>query len=344
MKYGIVIGLLLIIVGCAGQKEASHHFGSVAIEEVYADSTSIRAIEVIGHSLAFAGSRGAFGTVDVQSQHVRANVQVHDSIRPEFRSIAHTATDFFMLSVANPALLYKTGNSGSMELVYQETGDSVFYDAMRFWNNREGLAIGDSQNGCLSMIITRDGGSTWTKVPCNVLPPAQKGEGAFAASNTNIVTQGDQAWVATTEGKVLYTADKGLSWTAVQTPMIHQEATQGIYSLDFYDGKLGFVIGGDYTKPAANKANKAITKDGGKTWALVADGSGPGYKSCVQFVPHSGGNDLVAIGFTGISYSQDRGETWKTLSQEGFYTIRFVSDSVAYAAGHGRIARLVFQK
>lgn len=103
------------------------------------------------------------------------------------------------------------------------------------------------------------------------------------------------------------------------------------------------VFGGDYSDPENNKANKAITKDGGETWTLVADGQNPSYKSCVQFVPNSKGKEIVALGFTGISYSSDWGETWKTLSEEPFYTVRFLNDSVAYAAGKGSVAKLSFQ-
>jgi hypothetical protein len=51
----------------------------------------------------------------------------------------------------------------------------------------------------------------------------------------------------------------------------------------------------------------------------------------------------VAIGFTGISYSNDTGMNWRALSNEGFYTIRFQNDSVAYAAGKNRIAKLTFK-
>ncbi|PCJ15457.1 MAG: RNA helicase [Gammaproteobacteria bacterium] len=42
--------------------------------------------------------------------------------------------------------------------------------------------------------------------------------------------------------------------------------------MDFYDENLGVAIGGDYTEPNSTNANKAITKDGGKTWQLLADG------------------------------------------------------------------------
>ena len=35
--------------------------------------------------------------------------------------------------------------------------------------------------------------------------------------------------------------------------------------------------------------------------------------------------------------------SWKKLSEEGFYTLRFANDSIAYAAGKGRIAKLRFR-
>jgi hypothetical protein len=76
---------------------------------------------------------------------------------------------------------------------------------------------------------------------------------------------------------------------------------------------------------------------------VVADGKNPGYRSCVQYVPHGDANSLVVIGFDGIDYSSDKGETWNHLSDESFYTIRFLNDSIAYAAGKGRISKLTFK-
>jgi photosystem II stability/assembly factor-like uncharacterized protein len=116
-----------------------------------------------------------------------------------------------------------------------------------------------------------------------------------------------------------------------------------MYSLDFYDENNGFAIGGDYTKAGDSTANKIRTQDGGKTWQLVAQNQSPGYRSCVQYIPGREAKELVAIGFKGIDYSNDAGENWKHLSDEGFYTLRFVNDSVAYAAGNKRIAKLTFR-
>ncbi len=340
-----ILGSLLFCcfwIGCSGP-QAKKSFTQVQINTLFEDSLSIRALEIMPNSLAFAANKGVFGSVDLNTGKVLQKTQTYGTGLPEFRAVAYTTTDFFMLSVGNPALLYKTGENGQMQLVYKEEGDAVFYDAMAFWTDREGIAVGDSMGGCLSIAITRDGGNTWQKTPCSELPESVLAEGAFAASNTNIKTLGDKAWIGTTAGRIYYSPDKGLSWQVVQTPIVNEGDAEGIYSIDFYDQNIGFAIGGDYTQPERNTANKAITVDGGKTWRLVANGIDPQYKSCAQFVPNSNGFGIVALGFTGISYSNDRGETWKGLSDEPFYTLRFLNDSVAYAAGKNRIAKLVFR-
>lgn len=318
-------------------------YSTVKIEPLFEDSLSIRAIELMPGSLAFAANNGVFGSLDLATNKVRTNVQSYDSLLPEFRAVGHTATDFFMLSAANPALLYKTGDSGAMQLVYKEQDSLVFYDAMKFWNNKEGIAIGDSMGGCLSVIITRDGGENWQKLSCSDLPAGKEGEGAFAASNTNIAIIGDETWVATTAGRIYYSPDRAKSWELFQTPIVNELPTQGIYSLDFYNKDIGIAFGGDYTSPEDNNANKSITLDGGRSWQLISDKQEPGYKSCVQFVPDSQGQGIVALGFTGISYSNNGGASWQELSEESFYTLRFLNDSVAYAAGRNRIAKFIFK-
>lgn len=335
--------IFFLLVSCA-EKEHSHQYKSITIQEVFEDSMSIRAIEFLDeNTLAFAGSNGLYGSVDVKTGKVRSNQMKYDTLIPSFRAVAHTDNDFFMLSVGSPALLYKTGNNGNMELVYKEEGESVFYDAMKFWNNLEGMAIGDYSDGCFAIVITRDGGKTWNRLNCDLIPDLEKDVGAYAASNTNIAIVGNSAWVMTSKEQVLFSSDKGETWEAINTPIDIVESYQGIYSIDFYDDMNGFGIGGDFSKPELNFSNKIKTSDGGKSWHLVAEGKKPTYKSCVQYVPNSGAEDLVAVGFTGIDYSSDGGANWNSLSDEGFYTIRFLNDSVAYAAGKNRIARIVFK-
>ncbi|WP_029036516.1 WD40/YVTN/BNR-like repeat-containing protein [Salinimicrobium xinjiangense] len=336
----LILGLFIAITGCNSEPR----FSQVQIDMLLEDSISIRAIEVMGEDVVFGGSNGAYGIYNSAPGQMRVQRQQYDSIYPEFRAVAGTSEDIFLLSVGNPALLFKTGGSG-LELVYKEEHEKVFYDSMTFWNDKEGIAMGDPVEDCLSIIITRDGGQTWNKLSCNNLPKAAGGEAAFAASNSNIAVEGDKAWILSggAKSRIFFTPDKGKSWEVFDTPLVQGESTQGGYSLDFYDEQNGVIIGGDYTAPAENRSNKAITKDGGRTWELIAEGEDPGYMSSIRYVPGGEGKEIIAIGFQGIYYSADMGKTWNKLSDEGFYTIRFVNDSTAYAAGKNRLAKLILK-
>ncbi len=339
--------LLLVLIGCkenGKEAEARPSFTRVEIQPILEDSVSVRAIEVMGQNLAFAANRGWYGLYNDATGDFKVNLQEQDSIAPEFRAVASTDNDFFMLSVGSPALLFKTGDTGRMELVYREDHEDAFYDAMTFWNNAEGIAMGDPTDGCLSVIITRDGGQTWNKLECDVLPAVEEGEAAFAASNSNISVAGNNAWILSggLRSRIFHTADKGNSWQVYDTPLLQGATTTGGYSMDFYNDKKGIIAGGDYTNIEGNTGNIAVTEDGGKTWNLVSEGSGPGYISGVRYVPNSYGNEIVAVGPGGIYYSENAGEKWAKLSSEALHTIRFVTDTTAYGGGNNRIVKLKF--
>lgn len=356
MRY-IVIFLLLVIVSCTkGIKKFKGPFIGVEQVNVFKDSTSIRAIELTQDALIFAGSNGVYGYFKLNSpeesnypQITLKNSGVIDFIgtKPAFRAIASTQSRIFMLSIAQPALLYRYDKiSHQTDLIYMEDVEGVFYDSMTFWNDLEGIAMGDPIGGCISIIVTRDGGSNWTKIACDALPKTTEGEAAFAASDTNISVQGDHTWIITggKKSNVLYSKDKGATWALFETPIVQGTETTGGYSMDFYDDKLGVVYGGDYLEPTDNSANIIITQDGGKQWELIGQNVNQGYKSCVQFVPNGEGNELVAIGFSGISYSGDRGDTWQEISKESYLSFRFLNDSIAFASGKNKVDKLVFKR
>ncbi|MEP2937271.1 MAG: oxidoreductase [Gilvibacter sp.] len=347
MKKLFLLFALCGIFSCADDTDFVP-FNTVSIHNVYADSVSIRAITAVNDSTVwFAGSGGKVGVIEGKTPKL-ATIRYQENAL-SFRAIAKTEEAVFVLSIANPGVLYKIGVNGSeatyIEEVYVEEGEKVFYDAMKFWNDQEGLAIGDPIDGCFSLLITRDGGDSWSKTPCDDLPAVEEGEAFFAASNTNIAVIGNEAWVVSggKKARVFKTSDKGKTWSATDTPIIEGAAMTGIYTVAFRDAKNGIVFGGNWDDKTSNKGNKAITTDGGKSWKLLSDGSGPGYKSCVVYVPNSGGEGLVAVGSTGISHSPDGGLTWATLSSEGYYAIEFVNDSIAFASGLNKIDKLRFK-
>ena len=118
----------------------------------------------------------------------------------------------------------------------------------------------------------------------------------------------------------------------------------GSFTADFYNENIGFIAGGNYEKLEQNFQNKAITNDGGKTWQLIAENEGFGYASCLQYVPNSGGKSIVVVGATGVFYSADTGKKWKQLSTDkDFYTIRFIDEKTAIAAGKNKIVKINFK-
>ena len=352
MKQIIPLILSIIFLFSCGKRETfkPRDFIKVEIETFLQDSLlNVRAIEITNDDNVFFLTSNGFGGViyytefDDKTNVIYPIPIAHDSVKNNFRAFASTNKNGFALSIGSPARLYKIKNDEKV-IVYQEDHPKAFYDSMDFWNDDEGIAIGDSADGCFSIIVTRDGGNTWTKLHCDDLPKGIENEGAFAASDTNIAIFEDHTWVATTAGRVYYSSDKGKTWKVFETPIVKEKETEGIYSIDFYDEINGFAIGGDYTKPEDNTANKIRTIDGGKTWELVAQNENPGYRSCVQYIPNRNGKELVTIGFNGLDYSNDSGSTWKHISDEGFYTIRFLNDSIAYAAGAGRVSKLTFKE
>ncbi|PKA83916.1 BNR/Asp-box repeat protein [Ulvibacter sp. MAR_2010_11] len=340
-----LIASLLIACGNPTAPEFTH----LEIKPVFTDSLSIRAIAPLDENRVwFAANKGMVGLIDKETPKLAA-FKYGDSLL-QFRAIATTKNTVFVLSVANPGVLYKIGfdsnEATAVEEVYVEKGEKVFYDAMAFWNDKEGIAMGDPTEDCLSVIMTEDGGSTWKKLPCSQLPKTVEGEAAFAASNSNIALYGNHVWIATggIKARVFHSPDKGKTWEVYATPIIQGKVMTGIYSIDFYDESVGVIFGGNWDDKDFNEGNKAITTDGGKTWNLISNGKGPGYRSSVRFVPGTKGNGIVAVGSPGISYSNDRGESWIELSSEGFYAIEFVNDTVAFASGPNKISKLTFKK
>ncbi len=341
------VGSILLCSCKSKDRITKNYFTSVVIDTLLEDKISIRALVLDNKKVWYAADKSRFGYIDLKLNQKR-EIQIPTEKNSEFRSIAQTNTYVFILSVANPALLYRISKEDlSYELVYQEKHEKVFYDSMQFWNDLEGIAIGDPIEGCFSVITTRDGGTTWQKIPSDQLPQLAEGEAAFAASNTNIVIKENSTWLVSggKSARVFFSDDKGKSWSVNETPMVQGKQMTGIFTADFYDSKVGFISGGNYEVLTQNFDNKAVTRDGGKRWQLVAQNQGFGYASCVQYIPKSKGKELVSVGVSGLFYSNDGGTSWKQFSTDGsLYTIRFLNASTAIAAGKNKLIRIRFKK
>ncbi len=296
----------------------------------------------------YAGNNNQVGYYNFRTGEKLEKQIKNDTLKLEFRSMAQNSKAIFIANIGNPAFIYKMDKSDlSVVKVYSENHEKVFYDSMHFWNEKEGIAIGDPTEDCLSIIITRDGGKSWEKTACDNLPKIAEGEAAFAASNTNICIKGNKTWVVSggVKSRVFSSEDKGITWSVTEVPIVQGKAMTGIFTADFYNKNTGIVAGGNYEVPEQNFQNKAITVDGGKTWNLIAENTGFGYASCVQYIPKSKGKQIVTVGAGGLYYSADGGNSWKQLSQDkSLFTIRFADEQTAFAAGKDKIIRITFKK
>ncbi len=351
MRLSTLLLVLFLGFACQTKPEVDEESSSlpqnleIAGIDTFAFASSIRALEVVSDSTVWwAGSEGKYGyTLDAGQTWVVDSIK-WDTLLPHFRSIAVTSEAVLLLSIASPALLFRSTDRGTnWELVYQEEHEAAFYDAMAFWNDKEGIAMGDPTDGCLSVIRTKDGGLNWEKLSCEQLPPAEEGEAAFAASNSNIALAGTEAWIVSggKRARVFHSWDLGDSWSVVDSPIAEGDQMTGIFSVDFYDVERGVIFGGDWNQKENNSKNKALSLDGGKNWTLLVDGAGPGYQSCVKFLPHSNAQAILSCGIPGVHFSGDQGQTWQKLSEESWYTLGFGSSyQTTWLAGNGKVGKI----
>lgn len=351
-KTALFLGVFILLVSFKdleinSKKTTNNGFTSMQTDTLFQERISIRAILIDKNKIWYGGDNSRFGYYDLDKKEKFEEHIYRDTLKLEFRSIAQNSKNIFLLSVGSPALLYQVSKkTKKVKLVYKEIHEKAFYDSMQFWNDQEGIAVGDPTEDTFSIIITRDGGETWTKVLSEKLPTNAKGEAAFAASNSNIIIKGNDTWIVSggKKARVFHSGDKGKTWKVFNTPIVQGKEMTGIFTADFYDLKRGFIAGGDYEIPEQNSDNKAITNDGGKSWELVAQNQGFGYASCVQYVPGSNAKELVCVGASGIQYSKDAGASWTQLSENSkFFTIRFLNKNTAIAAGHNILARIHFK-
>ena len=337
---------LILLYSCSSDIQLPE---SLQIDNVQMEGLSIRAIQALDEDICwFSGSNGSFGyTMD--GGLLWSVDSIPEAKGMELRSIAvQNDSTVFVMTVGSPALIFRTSSRGKKWTeVYRNESEDVFFDSMKFWDTYQGIAFGDPNNGCFHILTTRDGGNTWQRVSCERLPDYVEGEAAFAASNTNIKCFGQEGWIITggTASRLLYTADRGSSWSVYPTP-IHQggEMTGG-FSMDMWDGKKGVVIGGNWEEPEDNSESLIRTLDGGKNWTLIKGEGTPGYRSCIQYVPGYKGNWLLAIGYPGMDLSADGGESWKHMNDEKWFSFSFSpTGRRCFLAGPGKLGSFSLER
>jgi photosystem II stability/assembly factor-like uncharacterized protein len=262
----------------------------------------------------------------------------------DFRAVVGFGETTAYLLSAGPgdaSRIYKTTDGGkTWAMQFKNADPADFLDAIAFWDEKNGIALGDPVKGQFRLLSTTDGGANWKPLAAKTLPPALSGEGAFAASGTCLVTQGENnVWFATGGAKaarVFRSKDRGQNWKVSESPIVAGGESAGIFSLAFRDKDNGMIVGGDYQKPDDSGATAAITSDGGKTWSPINNRLP--FRSAVAWAK----DRWYAVGTSGSHVSEDNGATWKSLDRENYNSVRFVETGEGWAVGpKGRIAKFV---
>lgn len=324
----------------------------IALKEFPIESSSVRAIEVVNDSVVwFGGSNGKWGYTLDNGKHWKIETMDHLGQNPEFRSIARLSDGtIFLVSVQKPAAIFRSKDMGlHWDIVYEADETDAFFDALEFWDDEKGILLGDPIDGCFYIATTQDGGNTWAKVDCSVLPSAQQDEYPFAASNTNIALNGDNVWIGTggkNGSRIYFSPDRGESWKVFPSPMISGEAMTGIYSIDFYNTDIGIIAGGNWENVKDSTKSIYSTNDGGKTWSYLPVEDGKGYISCVQYIPNSNGRELFVMsgrargGDSFMGFFTAESDSLQLFNNSNYVSIQFASKTRAWISGKNKIGRL----
>ena len=303
---------------------------------------SLRGLSVVNGNIIWASGTG--GTV-IRTTDGGKNWQVlkvPDADKLDFRDIeAFDENTAYILSIGEgeSSRIYKTIDGGKMwKLQFQNTNPKAFFDALAFWDAKNGIAMSDPVNGEYLFYATVDG-ENWEplgrKNANEFIKPvganAKAGEAAFAASGTCLLSKGANDVFLVSGGndaRVFRSKNRGLNWTAVNTPIVKGTAGSGIFSIAMFDKSSGVIVGGNYEKPDEINNNLAFTSDGGKTWKLSKGLNG--YRSGVDFVDKK---TIIAVGSSGSDLSIDGGKNWKNIDKENYNAVRAKGKNAVWAVG-----------
>lgn len=298
---------------------------------------SFRGLSVVNNKIVWvSGSSGTIGkSVDGGKNWQWTTVAGYEKV--DFRDIeAFDAKTAIIMGIDSPAYILRTIDGGqNWTKVYQNNQSGIFLDAMEFWNDQSGIAIGDPIDNRFFIVRTFDGGKTWQDLPYLKRPIADSGEACFASSGTNIRKLNKQEAVFITGGLV---SNLVIREQKIALPFRKGFNSSGANSIAIKNKNSFMVVGGDFSKKDSTILNCTFSTDGGKTWQ-VPKTSPTGYRSCVEYLSKS---KWITCGLNGVDITHDDGQTFSSISQTGYHVVRKAKkgNAVFFAGGGGRIGKL----
>ena len=213
--------------------------------------------------------------------------------------------------------IYKTTDRGTAWTPISGvfTNSASFPNTIHFFDQNNGLAMGDPVDGYFEIYTTADGGTNWTRVPSSNIPAPLTGE--FGVVNCQAYFN-DSYWFTTNSARIFRSTDRGFTWTSYQFPqatgqlaVVFRDEIHGI--ADPYNG-----INFDYYN----------TSDGGSTWNYVSSMLSWMYAyAYITYVPGTQSTYMInSISYSGKAlramalFTNDDGLTWHRMDDWGPYS------------------------
>lgn len=204
------------------------------------------------------------------------------------------------------AYIYKTTNAGQSWTSVNVSSITGFVNAIYFFDNKEGIFLGDPKNGNWGIGRTTDGGATWQ--PVLGVPLPNTNETGFVNSTAR---WNDYLWFGTNSGRIFYSSNRGRNWNFGVIP----NASIVSY-ITFRDSLYGLAVYRE-TSDANAPSYLATTTDGGKTWnSRQYNFTQNAYYPIYLFTPENSKLMYVLCAGGEILGTSDLGNNWVTVLNE----------------------------
>lgn len=305
------------------------------------NKSSLRGLSVVdSKNIWVSGSNGTVGkSIDGGINWEWMKVKGFEN--SDFRDIeAFDRSTAIIMAIGSPAYIMRTTDGGkNWNIVYENHDPEIFLDAMEFWNDQSGIAIGDPIHNKFQIMRTFDGGKTWREIPEENKPLADNGEACFASSGTNIRKLNRSEAIFISGG---ITSHLFIKNEKIKLPMASGKSSTGANSIAIKNNSIMIVTGGDYNLKNGTDSICIISHDGGKSWTFPEKGPA-GYRSCVEYISKQ---NWITCGLNGVDFSNDDGKNWSTISKQSFHVGRKAKKGkeVFLAGNDGTIGKLIFTK